>query len=104
MKCLATQGVFWGKHNLQSLQALVMLGYAMSHSQEQTWVLLGELRCDLIAFIHRKKMLVIGQSHPIQASYGTVRVCQFWIFVLLSTLYAAAHLETTILTCSRHDL
>jgi hypothetical protein len=43
MKCLATQGVFWGRHNVQSLQALVLLGYAMSHSQEQTWVLLGEL-------------------------------------------------------------
>lgn len=42
MKCLTRQGVFWGKHNLQSLQALVMLGYAMSHSQEPTWVLLGK--------------------------------------------------------------
>ncbi|KAG4437053.1 hypothetical protein IFR05_007467 [Cadophora sp. M221] len=41
MKCLAKQGVFWGKHNLQSLQALVMLIYAMGHSQDHTWVLLG---------------------------------------------------------------
>ncbi|KAH7355451.1 hypothetical protein BKA65DRAFT_498437 [Rhexocercosporidium sp. MPI-PUGE-AT-0058] len=41
MKCLAKQGVFWGKHNLQSLQALVMLIYAMGHNQDHTWVLLG---------------------------------------------------------------
>ncbi|RDW63333.1 hypothetical protein BP6252_10878 [Coleophoma cylindrospora] len=41
MKCLSRQGVFWGRHNLQSLQALIMLGYAMSHCQENTWVLLG---------------------------------------------------------------
>jgi hypothetical protein len=42
MKCLAKQGVFWGKHNIQSLQALVLLVYAMSHSQDPTWALLGE--------------------------------------------------------------
>ena len=41
MKCLAKQGVFWGKHNVQSLQALIMLIYAMGHSQDHTWVLLG---------------------------------------------------------------
>ncbi|KAK0119361.1 hypothetical protein ONS95_010813 [Cadophora gregata] len=41
MKCLAKQGVFWGKHNIQSLQALIMLIYAMGHSQDHTWVLLG---------------------------------------------------------------
>ncbi|KAE8446429.1 hypothetical protein EG329_012034 [Mollisiaceae sp. DMI_Dod_QoI] len=41
MKCLAKQGVFWGKHNVQSLQALIMLVYAMGHSQDHTWVLLG---------------------------------------------------------------
>jgi hypothetical protein len=43
MKCLAKQGVFWGKHNVQSLQALIMLIYAMGHSQDHTWVLLGLL-------------------------------------------------------------
>src|SRR4051812_46495287 len=42
MKCLARQRVFWGKHNLQSLQALIMLVYAMGHSQDPTWVLLGK--------------------------------------------------------------
>jgi hypothetical protein len=42
MKCLANEGVFWGRHTLKSLQALVMLGYAMSHSQGETWALLGE--------------------------------------------------------------
>lgn len=42
MKCLARQGVFWGKHNIQSLQALILLVYAMGHSQDPTWVLLGE--------------------------------------------------------------
>lgn len=41
MKCLSRQGVIWGNHSLQSLQALIMLGYALSHSQEQTWPLLG---------------------------------------------------------------
>jgi hypothetical protein len=41
MKCLAKQGVLWGRHNVQSLQALIMLIYAMGHSQEPTWVLLG---------------------------------------------------------------
>jgi hypothetical protein len=41
MKCLAKQGVFCGKHNVQSLQALIMLIYAMGHSQDHTWVLLG---------------------------------------------------------------
>jgi hypothetical protein len=39
---LAKEGVFWGRHTLKSLQALVMLGYAMSHSQIETWALLGE--------------------------------------------------------------
>jgi hypothetical protein len=43
MKCLAKQGVLWGRHNIQSLQALIMLIYAMGHSQEPTWVLLGRL-------------------------------------------------------------
>jgi hypothetical protein len=47
MKCLAKQGVFWGKHNVQSLQALIMLVYAMGHSQDPTWVLLGKS-----SFIH----------------------------------------------------
>jgi hypothetical protein len=42
MKCLAKQGVFWGKHSIQSLQALVLLIYAMGHSQEPTWALLGK--------------------------------------------------------------
>jgi hypothetical protein len=42
MKCLAKQGVFWGKHDVKSLQALVLLIYAMGHSQEPTWVLLGQ--------------------------------------------------------------
>jgi hypothetical protein len=42
MKCLAKQGVFWGKHNIQSLQALIMLVYAMGHSQEPTWIPLGK--------------------------------------------------------------
>jgi hypothetical protein len=42
MKCLAKQGVFWGKHNVQSLQALIILIYAMGHSQDHTWVLLGK--------------------------------------------------------------
>lgn len=41
MKCLLKQGVFWGKHNVQSLQALILLMYAMGHSQEPTWILLG---------------------------------------------------------------
>jgi len=41
MKCLAKQGVLLGKHNVQSLQALIMLVYAMGHSQDPTWVLLG---------------------------------------------------------------
>jgi hypothetical protein len=41
MKCLVKQGVFWGKHNVQSLQALIMLIYAMGHSQDHTWTLLG---------------------------------------------------------------
>jgi hypothetical protein len=50
MKCLAKKGVFWGKHDVQSLQALIMLGYAMNHSQEPTWVLLGKMsnRCESI--------------------------------------------------------
>ena len=42
MKCLTKEGVVWGKHNVKSLQALIMLGYAMSHSQGETWVLIGE--------------------------------------------------------------
>lgn len=42
MKCLSRQGVFWSKHNVQSLQALILLTYAMGHSQEPTWVLLGK--------------------------------------------------------------
>lgn len=42
MKCLVKQGVFWGKHNIQSLQALVLLVYAMGHSQDPTWALLGQ--------------------------------------------------------------
>ncbi|PVH77218.1 hypothetical protein DL98DRAFT_463898 [Cadophora sp. DSE1049] len=41
MNCLSKQGVFWGKHNIQSLQALIMLIYAMGHSQDPTWALLG---------------------------------------------------------------
>lgn len=43
MQCLAKQGVLWGRHNVQSLQALVLLLYAMGHSQDHTWVLLGRL-------------------------------------------------------------
>jgi hypothetical protein len=43
MKCLAKQGVLWGRHNVQSLQALIMLIYAMGHSKEPTWVLFGRL-------------------------------------------------------------
>ena len=42
MKCLAKQGVFWGRHNVRSLQALIMLIYAMGHSQDHTWILLGK--------------------------------------------------------------
>ncbi|KAH7411512.1 hypothetical protein BKA64DRAFT_663617 [Cadophora sp. MPI-SDFR-AT-0126] len=41
MNCLTKQGVFWAKHNIQSLQALIMLIYAMGHSQDPTWALLG---------------------------------------------------------------
>lgn len=48
MKCLAKQGVFWGKHNIQSLQALVLLVYAMGHSQDPTWVLLGKYTFPLL--------------------------------------------------------
>jgi len=43
MKCLAKQGILWGRYNMHSLQALIMLVYAMGHSQEPTWVLLGRL-------------------------------------------------------------
>jgi hypothetical protein len=42
MDCLAKKGILWGKHDIRSLQALILLGYAMGHSQEPTWVLLGE--------------------------------------------------------------
>jgi hypothetical protein len=42
MKCIAKEGVFWGRHSVRSLQALIMLGYAMNHSQGNTWVLLGK--------------------------------------------------------------
>jgi hypothetical protein len=42
MQCLAKQGVLWGNHNIQSLQALILMLYAMGHSQENTWALLGE--------------------------------------------------------------
>jgi hypothetical protein len=41
MKCLTRQGAFWGKADVQSLQALVLLGYAMGHVQEEVWILLG---------------------------------------------------------------
>ncbi|TGO70139.1 hypothetical protein BOTNAR_0003g00330 [Botryotinia narcissicola] len=41
MQCLGKQGVFWGKHNVQSLQALILLVYAMSHNQDPTWTILG---------------------------------------------------------------
>lgn len=47
MKCLAKQGVFWGRHNIQSLQALILLIYAMGHSQDPTWALLGKYAFDL---------------------------------------------------------
>ena len=51
MKCLAKQGVLWGRHNVQSLQALIMLIYAMGHSQEPTWVLLGMLCLIMSVFV-----------------------------------------------------
>ncbi|KAH8595910.1 hypothetical protein B0O99DRAFT_543302 [Bisporella sp. PMI_857] len=41
MNCLAKNGVFWGRHDVHSLQALILLAYGMSHSQEPTWALLG---------------------------------------------------------------
>lgn len=41
MRCLVKQGVFWGRHNVQSLQAPILLVYAMGHNQDPTWVLLG---------------------------------------------------------------
>ncbi|KAF7864294.1 uncharacterized protein EAF02_010262 [Botrytis sinoallii] len=41
MQCLGKQGVFWGKHNVQSLQALILLVYAMNHNQDPTWTILG---------------------------------------------------------------
>ncbi|TGO72872.1 hypothetical protein BELL_0411g00140 [Botrytis elliptica] len=41
MQCLGRQGVFWGKHNVQSLQALILLVYAMNHNQDPTWTILG---------------------------------------------------------------
>ena len=47
-KCLTRQGVFWGRHNVQSLQALVLLVYAMGHNQDPTWVLLGEHRSPML--------------------------------------------------------
>lgn len=42
MRCLAADGVMW-RHNLRTLQSLVLLIYAMSHSQagSSTWTLLG---------------------------------------------------------------
>ena len=43
MRCIAKEGVFWGRHNVHSLQALILLGYSMYHSEGNTWVLLGEL-------------------------------------------------------------
>ncbi|ATZ48289.1 hypothetical protein BCIN_03g05180 [Botrytis cinerea B05.10] len=41
MQCLGKQGVFWGHHNVQSLQALILLIYAMNHNQDPTWTILG---------------------------------------------------------------
>ncbi|TGO42182.1 hypothetical protein BHYA_0011g00160 [Botrytis hyacinthi] len=41
MQCLGKQGVFWGRHNVQSLQALILLVYAMNHNQDPTWTILG---------------------------------------------------------------
>ncbi|TVY39561.1 putative transcriptional regulatory protein, partial [Lachnellula subtilissima] len=41
LRCLAKHGVFWGNNNTHSLQALVLVVYAMGHSQEPSWVLLG---------------------------------------------------------------
>ena len=49
MKCLAKQGFFWGKHSIQSLQALVLLGYAMGHSQDSTWVVLRKYTLPLLS-------------------------------------------------------
>lgn len=40
MKCLAADQFLW-RHNLKTLQALVLLIYAINHSHGQTWVLLG---------------------------------------------------------------
>ncbi|KAI9818762.1 MAG: hypothetical protein M1827_007582 [Pycnora praestabilis] len=40
MKCLAADGVLW-RHNIKTLQALVLLTYAINHSHGRTWVLLG---------------------------------------------------------------
>jgi len=41
MQCLSAEGVFFGQHTIRSLQALLMLGYAMNHAQGDTWALLG---------------------------------------------------------------
>lgn len=42
MKCLAADGMIW-RHDLRTLQALILMIYGLNHSQNQTstWVLLG---------------------------------------------------------------
>jgi hypothetical protein len=40
MQCLAADQYLW-KHNMQTLQALILLIYGINHSHGQTWALLG---------------------------------------------------------------
>lgn len=40
MKCLATDNFMW-QHNLQILQCLILLIYAINHARGPAWALLG---------------------------------------------------------------
>jgi hypothetical protein len=69
MDCLAKQGVFWGKHNIQSLQALVMLIYAMGHCQEPTWAFLGKAMLRLANNDCRQILtIILGMTYNIAIS------------------------------------
>jgi len=85
MKCLAKQGVFWGKHNVQSLQALILLVHAMGHSQGHKWVLL-----DVFIYL----LLLAGFRWLSRISFS-----QLWIFLTsLSTTLSSIATNNTDMT------
>lgn len=50
MRCLAADGILWGNHTIESLQALVLLIYAINHAQGETWASLGERSTSTTSF------------------------------------------------------